>query len=237
MNTTYIILIIVVVCLICLSSAAFIFYKKKNEKEILIYNNNIDDYNTNYNLNYENGKLYYQNDFKNMHKSMAKVLTNSKTKTITVNNTDIKIYVSTIEYEIINYGKNKIKESLIIQIETSPIPLYKNEKSFSNICSQLEDLGFNLHMFNKINTRCFKPMTLQNSIYSGINHLFQLDCVFIKNLKLATNYEQSCLHLDPGVDLDNLLRNKSGSRLKMSVGEIKAKNSIRHCSNLINHDY
>ncbi len=108
MNTTYIILIIVVVCLICLSSAAFIFYKKKNEKEILIYNNNIDDYNTNYNLNYENGKLYYQNDFKNMHKSMAKVLTNSKTKTITVNNTDIKIYVSTIEYEIINYMNHNI---------------------------------------------------------------------------------------------------------------------------------
>ena len=98
-----------------------------------------------------------------------------------------KIDVQGYEYEIINYGKNKIKESLIIQIETSPIPLYKNEKSFSNICSQLEDLGFNLHMFNKINTRCFKPMTLQNSIYSGINHLFQLDCVFIRNLNLIDN--------------------------------------------------
>jgi len=98
-----------------------------------------------------------------------------------------KIDVQGYEYEIINHGKNKIKNSLIIQIETSPIPLYKNEKSFSNICSQLEDLGFNLHMFNKINTRCFKPMTLQNSIYSGINHLFQLDCVFIKNLNLIDN--------------------------------------------------
>ena len=95
-----------------------------------------------------------------------------------------KIDVQGYEYEIINHGKNKIKESLIIQIETSPIPLYKNERSFSNICSQLENLGFNLHMFNKINTRCFKPMTLQNNIYAGINHLFQLDCVFIKDLNL-----------------------------------------------------
>jgi hypothetical protein len=42
-------------------------------------------------------------------------------------------------------------------------------------------------MFNKINTRCFKPITLQNSIYSGINHLFQLDCVFVKNLNLIDN--------------------------------------------------
>jgi FkbM family methyltransferase len=95
-----------------------------------------------------------------------------------------KIDVQGYEYEIINHGKKKIKESLIIQIETSPIPLYKNEKSFSYICSTLEELGFNLHMFNQINTRCFKPMRVQKDIYAGINHLFQLDCVFIKNLNL-----------------------------------------------------
>jgi len=98
-----------------------------------------------------------------------------------------KIDVQGYEYEIINHGKQKIKESLIVQIETSPIPLYKNEKSFSYICSKLEDLGFNLHMFNKINTRCFKPMNLQGNIRSGINHLFQLDCVFIKNLNLIND--------------------------------------------------
>jgi FkbM family methyltransferase len=95
-----------------------------------------------------------------------------------------KIDVQGYEYEILNHGEKKIKESLIVQIETSPIPLYKNEKSFSFISSKLEGLGFNLHMFNKINTRCFKPMNLENNIYSGINHLFQLDCVFIKNLNL-----------------------------------------------------
>jgi FkbM family methyltransferase len=98
-----------------------------------------------------------------------------------------KIDVQGYEYEIINQGKQKIKESLIVQIETSPIPLYKNEKPFSYICSLLEDLGFNLHMFNKIDTRCFKPTILQNNIYSGVNHLFQLECVFIKNLNLIND--------------------------------------------------
>ena len=98
-----------------------------------------------------------------------------------------KIDVQGYEYEIIKHGEKKLKDSLIIQIETSPIPLYENEKSFSYISLKLEDLGFNLHMFNKINTRCFKPMTVQNNIYTGINHLFQLDCVFIKNLNLVDN--------------------------------------------------
>jgi FkbM family methyltransferase len=93
-----------------------------------------------------------------------------------------KIDVQGYESEIINFGKNKLKESLIIQIETSPFPLYKNEKTFSHICSQLEDLDFQLHMFNKINTRCFKPTVVGNGIYSGMHHLFQLDCVFVKNI-------------------------------------------------------
>ena len=42
-------------------------------------------------------------------------------------------------------------------------------------------------MFEKIETRCFKPTTLKNNIYTGIHHLFQLDCVFIKNLNLIDN--------------------------------------------------
>lgn len=98
-----------------------------------------------------------------------------------------KIDVQGYEYEIIKHGQKKLKDSLIIQIETSPIPLYENEKSLSYISSKLEDLDFNLHMFNNINTRCFKPTTVDNHIITGINHLFQLDCVFIKKLNLINN--------------------------------------------------
>ena len=96
----------------------------------------------------------------------------------------LKIDVQGYESEVIKNGKNTIKDCLIVQLETSPIPLYKNEKSFAHICVELENLDFQLHSFNKINTRCFKPMTLQNNIYTGLHHLFQLDCVFIKKLNL-----------------------------------------------------
>jgi FkbM family methyltransferase len=98
-----------------------------------------------------------------------------------------KIDVQGYEYEIINHGKKKLKDSLIIQIETSPTPLYKNEKSFSYLCGQLEDLDFQLHMFNHIDTRCFKPMNIKDTkevLHGGLHHLFQLDCVFIKKLDL-----------------------------------------------------
>jgi len=95
-----------------------------------------------------------------------------------------KIDVQGYEHEIINFGQKKLNESLIIQIETSPEPIYKGEKPFSEISSQLEKLDFQLHMFNNINSRCFKPMTFNNNIYEGLHNLFQLDCVFIKKIKL-----------------------------------------------------
>ena len=94
----------------------------------------------------------------------------------------IKLDVQGFESEIIKNGLNKIKNSLVVQVETSPIPLYHNEKPFSYVCAQLEELGFNLHMFNRIHTKSFKPMLIQNNIFRGINHLFQLECVFIKSM-------------------------------------------------------
>ena len=95
----------------------------------------------------------------------------------------IKIDVQGYESEVIKFGNDKIKNSLVIQTETSPIPLYENAKPFSYVCNQLENLGFNLHMFNRIHNRSFKPMIFDNNIYSGLYHLFQLDCVFVKNFK------------------------------------------------------
>ena len=62
----------------------------------------------------------------------------------------LKIDVQGYESEIIKYGEDKIK-GVVLQLETST-PLYKNEKTFSSIILQLENLGFSLHMFNHINT-------------------------------------------------------------------------------------
>ena len=102
----------------------------------------------------------------------------------------LKIDVQGYEYEIIQHGKEKIKSSLVIQLETSPIPLYKNEKTSSEVINQLEKLGFSLHMFNKVNTKPFKPMKINNSIYQGLHHLFQLDCVLINNFQNINSFSK-----------------------------------------------
>ncbi len=100
----------------------------------------------------------------------------------------LKIDVQGYESEVIKYGKNKIKDCLIVQLETSPTPLYKDEATFAYTIVQLEKLGFFLHMFNNVNTRSFKPTIISKNPYVGLHHLFQLDCVLIKKLKIIESY-------------------------------------------------
>ena len=45
----------------------------------------------------------------------------------------------------------------------------------------MEKLNFNLNMFFNINKQIFKPMIINNNPGIGLNTIFQLDCVFVKN--------------------------------------------------------
>ena len=91
----------------------------------------------------------------------------------------IKIDVQGLESEIIESSKKIIKKCLVVELELSPVPLYKDEKRFSEVCQQMESLNFNLNMFQKINTKTFKPMILGGSSLNGLHTLIQLDCVFV----------------------------------------------------------
>ena len=137
--------------------------------------------------------LDYLKNFHNF-KDWSKIIKRTKVKTKKLTEIDdeidfLKIDVQGYESEIINNGKDKIKDCLVVQLEASPTPLYKNEKTFAYKILQLEKLGFTLHMFNNVNTRSFKPTIIENNNRIGLHHLFQLDCVLIKNLEAINIYE------------------------------------------------
>lgn len=92
-----------------------------------------------------------------------------------------KIDTQGYESVIIEHGIKKISNALVVQLELSPVPIYKNEKNFSFVSNQLENLNYNLNMFSDINTKSFKPMIIGTDTGSGLNTVFQLDCVFVKN--------------------------------------------------------
>ena len=92
-----------------------------------------------------------------------------------------KIDVQGFESIIIENGFNKISNALVVQLELSPVPIYKKEKNMSYVSNLMEKLNFNLNMFHKINTKAFKPMIIANKTTVGLHTIFQLDCVFVKN--------------------------------------------------------
>ena len=116
----------------------------------------------------------------------SEIISQEKVKTKKLNDINekidfIKIDVQGYEYEVLYNGLEKLKKVKVIQIETSPFPLYHDEKYSSEVLRLLENAGFMLHMFNHINTRAFKPIIIGNNKRLGLNHLLQLDCVMVKN--------------------------------------------------------
>ena len=101
----------------------------------------------------------------------------------------LKIDVQGFESVIIDNSPKTLSGCLAVQLELSPVPLYKNEKTFSYVCNQMENLKFNLNMFSNINTKTFKPMVLGGNSLNGLNTIFQLDCVFIPKYETLRNFD------------------------------------------------
>tara|TARA_B100000674_G_C37932924_1_gene958847 strand:+ start:106 stop:942 length:837 start_codon:yes stop_codon:yes gene_type:complete len=104
-----------------------------------------------------------------------------------------KIDVQGFESIIIENGLNKISDALVVQLELSPVPIYKKEKNMSYVSNLMEKLNFNLNMFHKINTKAFKPMIIANKTTVGLHTIFQLDCVFVKNFEEIEKLDQDQL--------------------------------------------
>jgi hypothetical protein len=94
---------------------------------------------------------------------------------------------------IIEHGSKNLLNALVVQVEVSPVPIYKNEKNFSYVSKQLEDLNYNLNMFHAINTRTFKPMIIGGNTGNGLKTIFQMDCVFVKNFNEIDNFNEEKL--------------------------------------------
>ena len=104
-----------------------------------------------------------------------------------------KIDTQGFESIIIENGLKTISDALVVQLELSPVPIYKNEKNLSYVSNLMEKLNFNLNMFYKINTRTFKPMIIENNTGIGLHTIFQLDCVFVKSYKEIEKFDEEKL--------------------------------------------
>ena len=131
--------------------------------------------------------LNYIKNFHNFEEA-SKIIKKEKFKTEKLDNLNFKDNINFFKidaqgYEsiIIENGLDKISKALVVQLELSPVPIYKGEKNFIYVSKLMEKLDFNLNMFFNVNKQIFKPMIINNNPSIGLNSIFQLDCVFVKN--------------------------------------------------------
>jgi hypothetical protein len=107
----------------------------------------------------------------------------------------LKIDTQGSERLILQHAERLLNDSLVLlELELSPVPLYKGEPSFFAVGQWLEQRGWMLHHLPNLNRRMFKPLGQDSDPYAGLRHIFQMDAVFLP-------------HVDrwPGFSADRLL--------------------------------
>ena len=92
----------------------------------------------------------------------------------------LKLDAQGSELSIIQNGKCRLKESLIIHIEVQFVPFYKKQPLFGELDQALNEVGFYLHCFTPLISRSFKPLIVNNDIYAGLNQVLWSDAVYVR---------------------------------------------------------
>lgn len=96
----------------------------------------------------------------------------------------LKLDVQGAEFNILKNSLKCLQRATLLQLELSPTPLYQNEASFFEVGAWLQGQGWSLHALSNINKRALKPFGKDGSPYGGINHILQVDAVFIPDLRM-----------------------------------------------------
>jgi FkbM family methyltransferase len=94
----------------------------------------------------------------------------------------LKMDVQGSELMILQNSGNKLDSTVVIQLEVSFIPLYKNQPSFGEIDIFMRSKGFIPHCFTNVKTWSIAPLIRNGEPRYPWNQLLEADIVYIKDL-------------------------------------------------------
>lgn len=92
----------------------------------------------------------------------------------------MKLDVQGSELMILQNAVKKLKDVLVIHIETLFVPFYKNQPLFGDLDVFLRKAGFLFHKFGPMASRVIKPLLLDNDIYKGLSQQLWSDAVYVR---------------------------------------------------------
>jgi FkbM family methyltransferase len=92
----------------------------------------------------------------------------------------IKMDVQGAELMVIQNGRERLKDVVVIQTEVSFIALYTNQPAFGAIDSELRRSGFVPHSLPAVNKRMIAPL-VGSTLFVGINQIVEADIVYVRD--------------------------------------------------------
>ncbi|MHB1140928.1 MAG: FkbM family methyltransferase [Sulfuricaulis sp.] len=93
----------------------------------------------------------------------------------------IKIDVQGSELAVFQNASRALSGAILIQTEVEFVELYKGQPMFADVDTFLRGKGFQLHCFDKIGSRAFKPLVRGNDINAGIRQALWTDAYYVSD--------------------------------------------------------
>ncbi|MGI0487989.1 FkbM family methyltransferase [Pantanalinema rosaneae CENA516] len=92
----------------------------------------------------------------------------------------LKLDVQGGELAILNHATRRLQTILVIHTEVQFVPFYQDQPLFAELDQTLRAHGFYLHSLKPLIHRTFKPLIVNNDIFTGLNQLLWGDAVYVK---------------------------------------------------------
>src|SRR4051812_16084905 len=99
----------------------------------------------------------------------------------------LKMDVQGAESEVLDHGRTKLAETVVIQTEVSFVPLYKDQPSLGEMDLALRELGFLPHCVTGTKIWPIAPMVVGDAPNRGIRQLLETDMVYVRDFTNVRN--------------------------------------------------
>jgi FkbM family methyltransferase len=99
----------------------------------------------------------------------------------------LKIDVQGSEREVLSYGREKLKDTVVVQTEVSFVPLYQNQPVLGEIDLALRSEGFLPHCVTGTKIWPIAPMVVGDQPNRGIRQLLETDMVYVRDFTRPGN--------------------------------------------------
>lgn len=99
----------------------------------------------------------------------------------------LKMDVQGSEREVLEHGREKLKQAVAIQTEVSFVTLYENQPTLGEMDTLLRDLGFMPHCFAELKVWPLAPTVVSGQPNRGLRQLLEADLVYVRDFTRAEN--------------------------------------------------